>query len=452
VTEERRNCPPMGQKECTKVGRPLVAIEWTFDTVWQMRKILKLFDVISFAALALCWSAELAPVFGQAPSAVQPANGLVGFHDFLQALWPLAEQKGVSRAAFDAALAGLEPDPSAPSASTRQAEFDIPLKTYLKEAVSPLRIARGRECFKKWRAQLIDIERRFGVPATIAVAAYGMESDFGRATGDKDILRSLATLAFLRQDRPVFRDELLDALVMLDKRAIARAQMKGSWAGAMGGPQFLPSVYLNYAVSFGGQGAPDIWNSPLDSLASIANFLQQSGWQKGLVWGTEVFLPENFSFASLHQNFAAFATQGVKSVTGDAWPQGEATLFLPSGASGPAFLLSANYWILKAYNNSDSYALSLALLAGQIEGKSGLKGHWPEREVFLSHTQKADMQRDLEKLGFYRGEIDGRFGQASRDAIHEFQKSIGAAPADGFATLDLLRRAAEEAARQPNNR
>jgi membrane-bound lytic murein transglycosylase B len=415
-----------------------------------MRKILKLFDVISFAALALCWSAQLAPLFGQAPSAVQPANGLVGFHDFLQALWPLAEQKGVSRAAFDAAFAGLEPDPSAPSASTRQAEFDIPLKTYLKEAVSPLRIARGRECFKKWRAQLFDIERRFGVPATVAVAAYGMESDYGRATGDKDILRSLATLAFLRQDRPVFRDELLDALVMLDRRAIARAQMKGSWAGAMGGPQFLPSAYLNYAVSFGGQGAPDIWNSPLDSLASIANFLQQSGWQKGLVWGTEVFLPQNFSFASLHQSFAAFATQSVKSVTGDPLPQGEATLFLPSGASGPAFLLSANYWILKAYNNSDSYALSLALLAEQIEGKSGPKGHWPEREVFLSHTQKADMQRYLEKLGFYHGEIDGRFGQASRDAIYEFQKSIGASPADGFATSELLHRAAEEAARQPN--
>jgi membrane-bound lytic murein transglycosylase B len=414
-----------------------------------MRKCSKLFDVIACPALALCWSAQLTPLFGQAPTAVQDANALTGFRDFLQALWPEVQQKGVSRGAFDAAFAGLEPDPSAPSASIRQAEFDVPIKTYLKEAVSPRRIARGRECLNKWRTQLFDIEHRFGVPPAVAVAAFGMESDYGTATGAKDIIRSLATLAFLRQDRPVFRDELLDALVMLDKRAIARAHMKGSWAGAMGGPQFLPSAYLKYAVSFGGQGAPDIWNSPLDSLASIANFLQKSGWQKGLIWGTEVRLPENFGFNSLHQNFADFASQGVKNVTGSALPQGEATLFLPSGASGPAFLLSANYWILKAYNNSDSYALSLALLAERIEGRPELHGRWPEREVSLSRTQKAEMQRHLERLGFYHGDIDGRFGQASRDAIHEFQKSIGAAPADGFARPELLRRAAEGAARVP---
>ncbi|HMF07149.1 MAG TPA: lytic murein transglycosylase [Methylocella sp.] len=414
-----------------------------------MQKSSRLLEMIAFAALVLCSIAQFAPAFGQASSEVLDEKALAGFRDFLQALWPEAQQKGVGRASFDAAFSGLEPDPSAPSASNRQAEFDIPLKTYVKEAVSPRRIARGRECFNKWRAPLADIENRFGVPAAIAVAAFGMESDYGRATGGKDIIRSLATLAFLRQDRPVFRAELLDALVMLDKRAVARAQMTGSWAGAMGGPQFLPSAYLKFAVRFGGEGAPDIWNNPLDSLASIANFLQKSGWQKGLNWGTEVYLPKNFGFNSLHQSFVDLASQGIKSATGAALPQGEATLFLPSGASGPAFLLSANYWILKAYNNSDSYALSLALLAERIEGKSGLSGHWPEREVFLSRTQKADLQRHLEKLGYYHGEIDGRFGQASRDAIHEFQKRVGASQADGFATPDLLRRAAEEAARQP---
>jgi membrane-bound lytic murein transglycosylase B len=412
-----------------------------------MRKNSQLLTVL--AALALCWPACLGPVLGQAPPGAQTANAFAGFHDFLLTLWPAAEQKGVSRAAFDAAIAGLEPDPAAAAASTRQAEFDVPIKTYLNEAVSPRRVARGRECLHKWRAQLLDIERRFGVPSAIAVAAFGIESDYGRGTGDKDVIRSLATLAFVRQDRPVFRDELLDALVMLDKRTIARTLMKGSWAGAMGGPQFVPSAFIKFAVSYSGQDAPDIWNSPVDILASIANFLQKSGWQRGLFWGTEVRLPENFGFNSLHQSFAAFAAQGVKSVTGEALPQGEATLFLPSGASGPAFLLSANYWILKAYNNSDSYALSLALLADRIEGGPGLRGRWPDREVFLSRTEKAKMQRHLDKLGFYRGEIDGRFGQASRDSIHEFQKSIGATPADGFATPELLRRAAEEADRQP---
>jgi membrane-bound lytic murein transglycosylase B len=221
--------------------------------------------------------------------------------------------------------------------------------------------------------------------------------------------------------------------------------MKGSWAGAMGGPQFLPSAFLKYAVSYTGRGSPDIWNNPLDTLTSIANFLRRSGWQPGLSWGTEAILPKNFGFASLHGSFAAFAAQGVKSASGDPFPQGNATLFLPSGAAGPAFLLSANYWVLKAYNNSDSYALSLALLAQRIEGNPAPRGHWPKAEIFLSRTQKAEIQRLLENLGFYHGPIDGRFGQASRDAIHDFQIRVEARPADGYGSLDILRRLRESA-------
>jgi membrane-bound lytic murein transglycosylase B len=213
----------------------------------------------------------------------------------------------------------------------------------------------------------------------------------------------------------------------------------------MGGPQFLPSAFLKYAVSYTGRGSPDIWNNDLDSLASIANFLRQSGWQPGLSWGTEAILPKNFGFTTLHGSFAAFAAHGVKSAHGDPFPQGDATLFLPSGAAGPAFLLSANYWILKAYNNSDSYALSLALLAQRIEGKPAFRGHWPEGELFLSRTQKAEIQRLLESLGFYHGPIDGRFGQASRDAIHTFQIGVEAHPADGYGSLDILRRLRESA-------
>ena len=319
-----------------------------------------------------------------------------------------------------------------PAASNRQAEFDKPLKSYLNEAVSPRRIARGRECLHAWGAELSNIERRFGVPAAIIVAAFGIETDFGKAMGEKDIIRSLATLAYQRQDRPVFHDELIGALVMIEKNGVPRKQMQGSWAGAMGGLQFLPSAFLKYAVSYTGRDSPDIWNNALDSLASIANFLRQSGWQPGLTWGTEVILPKNFGFASLHDSFAAFAAEGVKSANGDPFPQGDATLFLPSGAAAPAFLLSANYWILKAYNNSDSYAMSLALLAQRIEGKLSLRGRWPEAEIFLSRTQKAEIQRLLEKLGHYHGEIDGRFGQASRDAIHDFQLTIKSTPANAI--------------------
>jgi lytic murein transglycosylase len=411
-----------------------------------MRHNIQLLRLLTVLPLALCAPARFVSALDQPANRVAPTPE--GFQEFLQGLWPLAEEKGIARGTFDSAFAGLTPDPAAPAASNRQAEFDKPLKSYLDEAVSPRRIARGRECLHRWQDELTQIERRFGVPHEILLAAFGIETDFGKAKGEKDVIRSLATLAYQRQDRPVFRDELISALVMIDRGGVARTLMKGSWAGAMGGPQFLPSVFLKYAVSYTGRGSPDIWNNALDSLASIANFLRQSGWQPGLAWGAEIILPENFSFASLHGSFAAFAAQGVKSATGDAFPQGDATLFLPSGAAGPAFLLSANYWVLKTYNNSDSYALSLALLAQRIEGKPNLRGHWPEGEIFLSRTQKAEIQRLLEKLGHYHGEIDGRFGQASRDAIHDFQISIGAVPADGFATPKLLVQLAAEVSRR----
>jgi len=413
----------------------------------QMRHNFQLLRLLAVLPLALCWPARVAPAVEQPANRVAPSSE--GFQVFLQTLWPLAAERGIARATFDAAFAGLTPDPAAPAASNRQAEFDKPLKSYLDEAVSPRRIARGREYLRAWRAELSNIEQRFGVPAGIILAAYGVETDFGKAKGEKDVVRSLATLAYRRQDRPVFGDELISALVMLNNGGVARAAMKGSWAGAMGGPQFLPSAFLKYAVSYTGQGSPDIWNNALDSLASIANFLRQSGWQPGLSWGTEAILPKNFGFASLHGSFGDFAAKGVKSANGDPFPQGDATLFLPSGAAGPAFLLSANYWTLKAYNNSDSYALSLSLLAQRIEGKPPPRGHWPEAEIFLSRMQKAEIQRLLENLGFYHGPIDGRFGQASRDAIHDFQISAKFLPADGFATPELLDRLVAEVSRQP---
>ncbi|HTV31594.1 MAG TPA: lytic murein transglycosylase, partial [Methylocella sp.] len=350
---------------------------------------------------------------------------------------------------FDAVLVGLTPDPALSAATQTQAEFERPIKAYLGEAISVRRIAQGKALLRQWHLDLSAIENRFGVPAEILIAAFAMESDFGKATGDKDVLRSLATLAYLRPDRPNFQDEFIDALWLLDKGGLPRAALKGSWAGAMGGPQFLPSAYRKYAVRFAGEGAPDIWKDPQDTLASIANFLRQSGWQPGLPWGMEVRLPKDFRFASLHEGFAAFAAEGVKSSTEKPFPQGEATLFLPSGATGPAFLFSANYWILKAYNNSDSYALSLGLLADRIRGAPPLAGHWPEAEVFLSRPQKAEIQQLLARIGFYQGEIDGRFGQASRDAIQAFQIHFGQTPADGFATPELLGKLKEATSQAP---
>lgn len=367
------------------------------------------------------------------------------FQAFLQSLWPRAEAAGVRRATFEAACDGLTPDPAAPSASAKQAEFDKPLKSYLAEAASPSRVQRGRAALKQWRPQLAIISQRFGVAPEIIVAAWGMETDFGAAKGGTDIIRTLATLAWLRQDRALFRDEWIAALVVLDKGSAPRAKLKGSWAGAMGDPQFIPSAYLKYAVSYDGSDFADIWDKPQDSLASIANFLHQSGWTANLPWGMEVVLPPGFDFASLEAAFAAFAAKGVVNADGRPLPaEGDATLFAPSGAAGPVFLLSHNYWVLKDYNNSDSYALSLSLLADRIAGGRELKGRWPAGEVFLSRADKSTIQRELQKRGFYSGTIDGRFGQASRDAIHAFQINAKITPADGYGSPAVLRRLTQE--------
>ncbi len=206
----------------------------------------------------------------------------------------------------------------------------------------------------------------------------------------------------------------------------------------MGDPQFMPSAYLKYAVSYRGAGTADIWNSPADTLASIGHFLRASGWNPALPWGMEVALPKNFGFKTLHADFREFAASGVKAADGAPLPHGNATLFLPAGAAGPAFLLSDNYWVLKAYNNSDSYALSLACLGDRIEGRPGVRKAWPQHQKLWRRTEKVEIQHLLTKLGLYHGTFDGKFGQASRDAIHAFQIEAHDAPADGIGGPGLL--------------
>ena len=368
------------------------------------------------------------------------------FHAFLDALYPQAAARGIDRATFEAAFHDLTPDPAVVRLVGQQSEFERPLSAYFTGAVSPRRIAQGRALAQRWHRELDEIARRSGVPGSILLAAWGMESDFGRAMGDKDIIRSLATLAFIRPDRPLFRQELLDGLVILKKGVVPRAVMKGSWAGAMGGPQFLPSTYLAHAVSYAGARSPDIWTNAPDILASIAQFLKASGWRRGARWGMEVIVPASFDYALLHADFRKWAALGLRPADGQALPRaGEATLFFPAGAKGPAFLLGDNYWVIKAYNNSDSYALSLACLAERIAGRPALRRPWPKGQKNWLRGEKAEIQRLLRQLGYYKDKIDGRFGPSSRDAIHAFQIAVGDAPADGVGGADLLARLRKEA-------
>ncbi|REF86049.1 lytic murein transglycosylase [Methylovirgula ligni] len=386
--------------------------------------------------MALVVLAALMPAAAPMPAGAAES----AFHAFLESLWPRAAARGVSRATFTQTIADITEDPSVPVAVGKQPEFERLLSAYFKEAVSPTRIARGRALAGTYRSELETVVRRYGVPSGILLAAWGMESDFGRDRGNKDVVRSLATLAFHPRDTDIFVNEFVSALVILEQGRLPRGRLIGSWAGAMGDPQFMPSAYLKYAVSYRETGAPDIWNNPADTLASIGHFLRASGWNPALPWGVEVVLPENFAFKTLHADFRDFAAAGVKAANGRALPQGRATLFLPAGASGPAFLLSDNYWVLKAYNNSDSYALSLACLGDRIEGRSGLHRAWPKNQTLFSRSEKLEIQKLLAKLNLYRGTFDGKFGQASRDAIHAFQIEAGDAPADGAARADLLTR------------
>ena len=361
------------------------------------------------------------------------------FAAFLETFRAPAREAGVSNEIFDSIVASLTLDPSLTGKRAAQGEFVRPLRAYVDEAASNARAARGRAMLEKFSAPLRQIARQTGVPSEMGVARWGMESDFGGARGDRDILRSLATLAFLNRDNPVYGSEFVAGLVLLQK-GLSREKLRGSWAGAMGDPQFMPSAYLKYAKSFSGNAAPDIWSSGPDSLASIANFLKESGWRPGLPPIVETRVPQNFDYATLRQDFAAWAQAGFTAIDGGALPKGgEAMLFFPTGAGGPAFLLSENFFVLKAYNFSDSYAFAGAILAGKIAGRPVLQEKWPRETEPLTLAERENIQRGLTKAGFYDGKIDGRFGPVTRLAIHAFQRHAGMAKADGAPSRAVLK-------------
>ncbi|WP_294536996.1 lytic murein transglycosylase [uncultured Rhodoblastus sp.] len=369
------------------------------------------------------------------------------FGKFVESLRAPARDAGVPDAIFDSVASSLALDPSLTGKRASQGEFVVPLKTYVEGAANPVRVAKGQAMRDKFSAPLRQIAKKYGVAPEIVVALWGMESDFGASRGDRDIFRALATLAFLHRDNPVYAQEFVAGLALLQK-GVAREKLRGSWAGAMGDPQFMPSAYLKYAVRFTGDGPPEIWSSGPDSLASIGNFLKQSGWRPGLKPVIETRVPAGFDYATLRQDLAGWARAGFKPLDGAALPQGgEAMLFFPAGAqannSAPAFLLSENFFVLKAYNFSDSYAFGAATLAEKIAGRPVLRENWPAEAQPLTQAEREAIQRGLSAAGFYDGKIDGRFGPVTRLAIHAFQRKAGIAKADGYpsrAVLEALRR------------
>ncbi|MCB8822418.1 lytic murein transglycosylase [Microvirga rosea] len=370
------------------------------------------------------------------PQAHAQAQG--SFQSFVENLWGPAKARGVSRATFNEAFRGVEPDPKIIALTKKQSEFVRPIWEYIEGSVSAQRLDRGRQMASEWSRTLDLVERTYGVPRSVVLGVWGMETNFGSFTGSIYVVRALATLAYTRYRGDFFKEELLTALQILENDHVDREKMLGSWAGAMGQTQFMPSSFMKFAVDGNRDGTRDIWTSVPDALASTANYLRQQGWEPGLPWGFEVKLPKGFDFRNLRQGFSSWAALGLRRADGKALPRsGEASLFLPGGASGPSFLVTDNYDVIKSYNSSDAYAMGVAYLGDRVMGGMPIQGNWPKGKPLLDKEQREEVQQHLANLGFYDGNADGKLGSKTREAVRNFQLRRGLVP-DGYADLALL--------------
>ncbi|HEX7759968.1 MAG TPA: lytic murein transglycosylase [Caulobacteraceae bacterium] len=403
------------------------------------------FMTLALSACALPAAATPVPTpAGPTPADLLGATGEPYFIDWLNDYYTRALAAGASKAVLDRELSGLSPDPRVSVQDAGQPEFARPVSVYINGVVSADRIAMG---IRKRTAitQFPGIEETYGVPREILIGVWAMESGFGAMQGSMDIVRSLATLAALGRRRPWAEGELSAALKIIDSGEATRAQLKGSWAGAMGQTQFLPSAYLSTAVDGDGDGKRDIWGSAPDALASAANLLAKGGWRRGESWAREVILGHGFDYGLSEgpkEVPSWWLAKGAKRADGMAWSKADAAaaaaLILPAGSTGPAFLIFANHMAIRTYNNSTAYALGVGLLADRMAGCGPLVTPWP-KEVALSLTERMDAQTALAKQGFNPGTPDGTVGVNTRASLRAWQKARGL-PADGYLSPDMVRR------------
>jgi membrane-bound lytic murein transglycosylase B len=369
------------------------------------------------------------------------------FGSCLSALAPAAERRGVSHATFEHLTAGLTPDLSIMDLLDAQPEFNKSPWDYLDLLVSDERIARGRELLAQYAQAFAAIERAYGVDRHIVAAIWGVESDYGTKGGDRSVLRSTATLACVGRRRDYFRDEFLSALEILARGDVAPERLVGSWAGAFGPTQFMPTTFKRFAVDFDGDGRRDVVDSVPDVIASTANNLKSDGWIAGEPWGYEAVLPQNFNYLladrSRTMTVGQWEALGVTRAGGGGFPRSAARayLLLPAGARGPAFLALENFRVIMKYNPAEAYALAIGHLADRLRGGGPLLQSWPRDERALSMAERFELQQLLARRGYDIGEPDGLFGPRTRVAIRNYQVAIGQVP-DGFpssALLDQLR-------------
>ena len=363
------------------------------------------------------------------------------FKAFIKEIKQEAKKDGIERKHLKA-LDRLIPDPEVQRLAARQPEYVKPIWAYLTHMVTEERLRLGRKELQSRGAFLDGLEEKYGVPRGILIAIWGVETNYGGNKGSFSVLRSLATLGYQGKRADFGRQQLLYALRILQSGDVTLADFKGSWAGAMGHTQFIPTTYADYAADGTGDGIKNIWTEPRDALASSAYYLKRMGWQKGLAWGFEVSVPGDFNFAEARikntKTPAYWRDKGVTAIGRDIDDDlGEVSIFAPAGLRGPVFMLTKNFRVLLRYNTAPAYALAVGHLSQRFFGAAPFARDWPQADRPLLPEEIAELQRRLRKAGYDTGDIDGVLGRQTIAAVRDYQKDRGLA-ADGFATPGLL--------------
>ena len=394
------------------------------------RTLIFAFSLLALAAptvIGLPLRAEAAQTFGQ----------------WIERFWPTARAAGIKRETYDLAFKGMTPDPKVIEAANFQPEYKKPIGEYVDRVVSDKRVTGGKQKLEENKALLDILEKRYGVDRTIIIAIWGVELNYGTQPGDMNVIRSLATLAYYNTKASFARQQLITALKILQRGDISVEAMNGSWAGAMGHTQFIPTTYQAYAVDYDGDGKRNIWNDVPDALASTASYLKHSNWQAGQTWGYEVTLPKGLNPKKYSErtlkSVGEWQKLGIKRVNGEAFPRpgDKAGLFAPAGTAGPAFLVLNNFRSILRYNNATSYALGVGHLADRLKGYGPFVHPWPTDENHLSLDQRVELQRLLVAKGLLVGDTDGIIGPATLEAVKTFQRGKGM-PVDGFPSRTIL--------------
>jgi membrane-bound lytic murein transglycosylase B len=376
---------------------------------------------------------------------VEPTLAQNDFQSCLQTIKSDAMRQGVQAAVADRAFQGLTPDQKVVDLDSRQPEFSLTYSKYVGSTVSNDRIVKGQQRMAQHRTLLDAIQGEYGVPPQYIMAFWGIETNYGTFMGDFQVVRSVATLACMTKRRDFFSNETVQALRILALNHMTRDQMRGSWAGAMGNMQFMPSTFMKWGVDRDGNGRIDLWSSLPDAFASAANFLRGIGWKPPLPAAEEVFLPQGFPLdqadTTVEKPVRAWAAMGVRKAGNAALPNSDepSSIILPAGHRGPAFILYPNFKAVMNWNRSTLYALSVAILAQQIAGGAPVMQQPPGDDEPLSRDTIIDMQNRLARLTLYTDEIDGLLGPKTRSAVRLYQKQIGL-PADGHPTPEFVRR------------